>query len=108
MDTNYLVLLIVAIIMAVAYGLIGFFAANLKEGESYSISKLIATVVYSVVVGLVAAGTGVFTLSTVSLESIAPVFAAYLGYLYLFQKIFDALFVKLGWKFGLAQAFVRK
>jgi hypothetical protein len=108
MDVNYVVLLIVAVIMALAYGLIGFFAAKLKDGESYSVPKLIATIIYSVAVGIVAVNTGVFTLGSVSMEAMAPVFAAYLGFLYIIQNVVDTIFVKLGWSGGLSQAFVRK
>jgi len=108
MDVNYIVLLITAIIMALTYGLIGFFANKLNEGESYSVPKLIATIIYSLVVGFLAVNTGVFTLASVSVEAMAPVFAEYLGFLYIIQTVLDAIFVKLGWSGGLSQAFVRK
>jgi len=108
MDINYVVTLIFAIIMAIAYGGIGFFAAKLNEGESYSVPKLIATIIYSLVVGFLAVNTGVFTLASVSVEAMAPVFAEYLGFLYIIQTVLDAIFVKLGWSGGLSQAFVRK
>jgi uncharacterized membrane protein YuzA (DUF378 family) len=107
-DVNYITLLIVAIVMALAYGLIGFFAAKLKEGESFSVPKLIATVIYSIVVGFLAVSTGAITLNAVSLEAIAPVFAGYLGFLYVLQTVVDALFVKIGWTGGLAKAFAKK
>jgi uncharacterized SAM-binding protein YcdF (DUF218 family) len=108
MDVNYIVLLLVAIIMALSYGIVGFFAKKLTEGESYSVPKLIATIIYSIVVGFLAVNTGIFTLGSVSVEAMAPVFAEYLGFLYIIQTVLDAIFVKLGWSGGLSQAFVRK
>lgn len=105
MDINFIVLIVVAILIAVVYGIIGFFGN--KTGEEWDWSKFAATVVYSIVVGLMAAFTGAFTLETVSLEAIAPIFATYLGFLYIIQQIMDIVFTKFGWKKGLAQAFTR-
>jgi uncharacterized membrane protein len=108
MDVNYIVLLVVAVLIALVYGIIGFFAANAKTAEGWDWAKFAATIIYSIAVGLLAALSGTFTLEAVSLDAIAPYFAMYLGFLYILQQIMDALFMKLGWKKGLARAFTPK
>jgi len=93
MDVNYVLLLSTAIIMALAYGLIGYFASKLNEGATWDWGKLAATVVYSIIVGVVAVNTGVITLQNISDYStiFSPVWAMYggiyLGLIYVFSKI---------------------
>ena len=93
MDVNYVLLLFVAIIMALAYGILGFFAARMSSGEAWSWPKFAATTVYSVVVEFLAVQLGVLNLENVAnwQAIFTPLWAEYMlvytGLLYAFQKI---------------------
>lgn len=97
-DVNYILLLITAVIMALAYGLIGFFASKLNEGAPLDPAKLAATVVYSIVVGVIAVNTGVITLQNIGdYQTIfSPVWVmyggVYLGLIYVFSKVVVPIF----------------
>ena len=108
MDVNYVVLLITAIVVALAYGLIGFFVALFKTGEVFQWNKLAATILYSIFMGYIAVITGLMTLTNLSFNIFDPIWYEYVGMLYFFQKIVDAIFAQFGWKTGLAQVFVKK
>jgi hypothetical protein len=92
MDVNYVLLLFVAIIMALAYGIIGYFSARMSTGDPWSWSKFAATIVYSVVVGFFAVQTGVITLENIAnwQAILSPVWTEYIliytGLLYVFSK----------------------
>jgi hypothetical protein len=92
MDVNYILLLFVAIIMALAYGLLGYFSARMSTGEPWSWSKFAATIVYSFVVGFFAVQTGVITLENIAnwQTIFSPLWAEYVliytGLLYVFSK----------------------
>lgn len=92
-DVNFIVLMAVSIIMGLAYGFIGFFAAMVKAGESLDIKKLVATVIYSVVIGIIAVQTGVINFETLAnwQAIFSPIwetyFGIYLALMYLFSKI---------------------
>jgi len=107
-DVNYVVLLITAIVVALAYGLIGFFSALSKTGEVFQWNKLAATIAYSIFIGYIAVVTGLITLTNLSFNFFDPVWYEYLGVLYFFQTIVDSIFARFGWTGGLAQAFKRK
>lgn len=93
MDVNYVLLLFIAIIMALAYGLIGYFADKVNNAGTWNWAKFYATVVYSIIVGIVAVNTGVITLQNISDYSaiFSPVWVmyggVYLGLIYIFSKI---------------------
>jgi hypothetical protein len=108
MDVNYIVLLITAIVVALAYGLIGYFSALSKTGEVFQWNKLIATIIYSLFLGYMAVITGLLTLTNLSFNIFDPMWYEYVGALYLFQTIVDAIFARFGWQKGLAQVFVKK
>ena len=93
MDVNYVLLLITALIMALAYGLIGFFADKVNNAGKWDWAKFSATIVYSIIVGVIAVNTGVITLQNIGDYSaiFSPVWAMYggiyLGLIYVFSKI---------------------
>lgn len=93
MDVNYVLLLITAVIMALAYGLIGFFANKMEFGDAFDYPKLAATIVYSIIVGVISVNTGVITLQNIGdYQTIfSPVWimygGIYLGLIYVFSKI---------------------
>ena len=93
MDVNYILLLITAVIMALAYGLIGYFADKLNNAGAWNWAKFYATIVYSIIVGVIAVNTGVITLQNISDYStiFSPVWVmyggVYLGLIYVFSKI---------------------
>lgn len=93
MDVNYIVLLFVAIVLGLAYGLIGYFADRVKNGGELDIPKLIATIVYSIIVGVIAVQTGAIDLTKIAdwQTIFSPVWTMYLGIylgiLYVVQKI---------------------
>jgi hypothetical protein len=93
MDINYVMLLIVAVIFGLAYGLMGFFADRVKNGGVFDWPKLAATVVYSIIIGIVAANTGVVNLTNLGdfqtiLSPVWQMYAGvYLGLIYIFSKI---------------------
>jgi uncharacterized membrane protein YuzA (DUF378 family) len=108
MEINFVVTLLVAIVLALTYGFVGFFAANLKDGETYDWKKLAATIIYSVVVGILGTYAGVFTLTNVSLEAIAPIWATYIGFLYIVQTVIEAIFKQAGYEKGIVSTFSRE
>jgi hypothetical protein len=93
MDVNYIVLIAVAIVMALAYGLMGFFADWMTTKGAYNWAKLAATIVYSIIVGIVSVATGVFDVTQIANFQIifSPVWVSYAfiytGLLYAFSKI---------------------
>lgn len=93
MDINYVMVLAVAILFGLVYGLMGFFADKVKNGGVFDWPKLAATVVYSVIIGIVAANTGVINLTNLSdfQTLFSPVWqmyaGIYLGLIYVFSKI---------------------
>lgn len=101
MDVNYILLLFVAIVMALAYGILGYFSARMSSGEAWNWPKFFATVVYSVIVGFFAVQTGVISLETIAnwQTIFSPVWAEYLliytGLLYVFQKIIPTVWDKV-------------
>lgn len=93
MDVNYLLLLAIAIIVGLAYGLPGLFADFIKNGSKVDWAKLAATIIYSVIVGVCAVQSGVLTMDTLPnwQTLLTPVWTMYMGLylflLYLFSKI---------------------
>ena len=93
MDVNYIVLLAVTIVMGLAYGFIGFFSSAMKTGDKIDLRKLAATIIYSIIVGVIAVQTGVINLETLAnwQAIFSPIwemyFGIYLGLMYLFSKI---------------------
>ena len=94
MDVNYLLLLAIAIIVGLAYGLPGLFADFVKNGSKIDWAKLAATIIYSIIVGVLAVQTGVLTMDTLPnwQTLLSPVWVTYAGLyaflLYLFSKVF--------------------
>jgi hypothetical protein len=92
-DVNFLVLIISAIIVALAYGILGLFAAKVTTGESFDLAKFLATVVYSIVIGVIATLTGVINFDTIAnwQALFSPIWTQYIliymGLLYGFQKL---------------------
>ena len=101
MDINYIVLLVVAIVMALAYGLIGWAAAYIQSGKKFDLAVFIATFVYSIVVGIIAVSTGMINLDTLSnwQAIFSPMWSAYAliytGLLYIAGKVFGTAASKL-------------
>jgi hypothetical protein len=93
MDVNYVILIAVALIMGLAYGIIGYFSAYMKAGESLDYRKLAATMVYSVIIALIAVQTGVLNFqSLANWQAIfdpmwQTYFGIYLALIYVFSKI---------------------
>ena len=93
MDVNYIVLMAVAIIMGLAYGLLGFFSAKLSTGESLDVKKLAATIIYSIIVGIIAVQTGAINFDTLAnwQALLSPLWTEYLGIylglMYIFSKV---------------------
>jgi hypothetical protein len=99
-------LIILALTMAIVYGIVGFLQARAKSGAIWNWGQFIATLVYSVAVGLIAVLTGALTLTNVDMSIIATVWAAYIGYLTMAQTLLDALIAYLFKKpAGLAHIF---
>jgi hypothetical protein len=98
MDINYLVLLFVAIVVALAYGLIGLFAGWAQNGTPFEPKKFITTVVYSIALGVIAVNLGVISLTNVSLDIFNPLWTEYMGVLYIVSKVVDTIFDFLGKK----------
>lgn len=94
MDVNFIVLLIVAVIMALAYGVLGLFANWMTTGAKFDIRQFLATVVYSIIVGIIAVYLNLISLDTLAnwQAIFSPVWTAYAlvytGLLYVFGKIF--------------------
>jgi energy-converting hydrogenase Eha subunit A len=101
MDVNFLVhflvLLVTAVIVAIAYGIPGLFAAKLA-GKPFELNRFIATVLYAVVVAVIGVLTGIVTLTNISLSIFDPIWYEYIGVLYVFQKFVDAILDRFGWK----------
>ena len=101
MDVNYILLLFVAIVMALAYGILGYFSARMSSGETWNWPKFFATVVYSIVVGFLAVQVGAINLENIAnwQTIFSPIWAEYLliytGLLYVFQKIVPAVWDKV-------------
>ena len=93
MDINFLVLLIVAVIMAMAYGVLGLFANWMNSGAKFDIRQFLATLVYSIVVGIIAVSLNLISLDTLAnwQAIFSPIWTAYTlvytGLLYVFGKI---------------------
>ena len=104
MDVNYLLLLAIAIIVGLAYGLPGLFADFVKNGSKVDWAKLAATIIYSVVVGVIAVQTGVLSLDTLPnwQTLLTPIWTLYMGFylflLYLFSKIVVEPFFLYGYE----------
>ena len=92
-DINYLVLVAVSIILALAYDLPGYFNNLVTKKEDFDFPSLMATVIYSIVVGFLAVQSGLITLVNLSnwQEIFTGAFATYAGLqlvlLYMFTKI---------------------
>jgi len=104
MDVNYIVLVAVAIVMALAYGILGYFSDRVKNNGVWDWDKFTATIVYSVVVGFLAVQTGVLSLDRIAdwQQIFSPVwqtyFSVYLGILYVFSKFVVPLFEQVSTK----------
>jgi hypothetical protein len=91
-DVNYVLLLFVAIVVALAYGLIGLFAAWAQKGESFEPRKFIATIIYSIALGIIAVNLGLISLTNVTLDIFNPLWLEYAGLLYVVNKVVDTVF----------------
>jgi UDP-N-acetylmuramyl pentapeptide phosphotransferase/UDP-N-acetylglucosamine-1-phosphate transferase len=111
MDINYLLVVVFAILVAIVYGLLGLFDAWAK-GEPKDPARIIATIIYSIIIGIILAQTGALNLTTINWDVITqvmnPVWYLYIGVLYAIQKLVNGVFSWLGWKKGLAQLFTPK
>lgn len=93
-DINYLALIAVAIIMALAYSLPGFFSNMIRAGQKWQMAEFLATIVYSIIVGVLAVFFGLINLDTLAnYQAIfSPMWIAYSAIytvlLYFFSKIF--------------------
>lgn len=93
MDVNYILLLAIAIIMGIAYGIVGFFSDKLNTDGAFNWQKFAATIVYSIIIGLVSVWTGLFSFDTITnwQAIMSPLWITYsglyMGLIYLFSKI---------------------
>jgi len=93
MDVNYVVLILVAVVLALAYGLLGWLKEYIQNGQKFDLTTFLTTIVYSIVVGLVAVQTGLIDLTTLSnWQSVFSVMwisyaMVYTGLLYIVGKI---------------------
>ena len=93
MDINYIVLLVVSIILALAFDLPGYFNNLVTKKENFDLPSLAATVIYSIIVGFLAVQSGLITLVNLSQwqDIFTGAFATYAGIqlflLYLFTKV---------------------
>lgn len=97
MDVNFLVLIVVAIIVSIAYGVPGIFA-SIVGGKKFELNKFLATVLYAIVVALIGVFTGVVSLTNISMDIFNPIWYEYIGVLYIFQKVVDAILERFGCK----------
>lgn len=109
---DFIVVLIVAVLAAILFGLIGIIKAW-ANGEQFELSKLLATLVYSVFIGVIASYSGLIDPMTISWDILAQIFNPlwweYIGLLYGIQKVLDALIIKISGKpQGLETIFIRK
>jgi hypothetical protein len=105
------VVLVVAILAAILYGLIGEIKAW-ASGEVFTLGKFLATLIYSIFIGFTAAYSGAIDPATISWNGLAlvfnPIWIEYLGLLYGIQKIIDAVIIKISGKpQGLATLFIK-
>jgi len=93
MDINYIMLLFVAILMGMAYGIIGFFSDKLNTDGAFNYQKFAATIVYSIIIGIAAVVSGVFNFDTIGnwQAIMSPLWITYSGLylalIYMFSKI---------------------
>ena len=93
MDANYMALLLVAILMGIVYGIIGFFGDKLNTDGSFKTAKFLATIVYSIIIGVLAVVTGVFNFESVAnwQAILSPIWTLYSGFylflIYAFSKV---------------------
>jgi hypothetical protein len=101
MDINYIMVLAIAIIMAIAYGILGFFADKLNNNGIWDWSKFVVTIIYSIVIGVAAVVSGAFNFETIAnWQAIfspmwATYFGLYMGMMYFFQKFIVPIFTQI-------------
>jgi uncharacterized membrane protein YeaQ/YmgE (transglycosylase-associated protein family) len=103
-DVNVIALFFTSVIIALAWGLIGFFSSKVTAGAAWDPRKLIATIIYSIILGIIGAVTGAFTLSNPSLDVFTVIDAKYFAVLVIVNKIMDAFWAWIDTKTSLAKA----
>ena len=94
-DVNYIVLMFVAIVLGLAFGILGIFAAKLNSNEPLDLKKLIVSCLYSVIIAVIMVGKGDLTFENLAQwQNIFTVqwqvyFVIYLGIMYIVTKVFD-------------------
>ena len=101
MDINYIMVLAIAIIMAIAYGILGFFADKLNNNGTWDWSKFVVTIIYSIIIGVAAVVSGAFNFETIAnwQTIFSPMWTMYaglyMGMLYFFQKFIVPIFTRI-------------
>jgi hypothetical protein len=91
MVDSTLTLVIYAIYIAIAYGLIGYVGGYLKNGEPFDFRRFASTIIYSIFVGFMGVYTGILNLSNVNFLSFDQLFASYVTILLVINKIVDGI-----------------
>lgn len=108
MDTNYLMLVIMIIIEAIAFGLGGFLKTWIESKQQWDWAKFVSTIIYSLVVAVIIIQSGLVDLTKVTDWSaiLNPVWMQYMtiytliyaGAMYFFTKIVVPVAQKLSSK----------
>lgn len=101
MDINYIMVLAIAILMAMVYGILGFFADKLNNNGGWQWDKFVVTIIYSIIIGIASVVTGVFNFETIAnwQTIFSPMWTMYaglyMGMLYFFQKFIVPIFTRI-------------
>ena len=84
-------LILYAIYIAIAYGLIGFVGGWLKSGEAFDFRRLASTIIYSIFVGFMGVYTGILNFENINFLSFDQLFASYVTILLVINKVIDGV-----------------
>lgn len=84
-------LILYAIYVAIAYGLVGYISGALKTGEPLQLKRIAATVIYSIFVGFMGVYSGILNLENITFLTFDQLFAEYITILLVVNKIVDGI-----------------
>jgi len=104
MDMNLILLFVIAFVMALAFGLLGWLKSYLESGQKFDLTTFLATLLYSIIVGVIGVQTGLIKLET--LADWQTIFSAmwlqyamiYTGLVYVIGKIIGMLAIPVASK----------
>ena len=97
MEANAMLIIVMAIIMMLVYGFFDALRIQINTGV-WDYGYLIATLIYSLLVGVIAGMSGLLDLNVPVAEwwtVLGTVFAAYLGYLTILHAVADYIIAKI-------------